>query len=157
MTQTATRFETTIQQQTAPIVYEYQKYYRAGGRYYNPYSGETISRGRYTQLRREAGVTGRTRTLFQRPDQIDQQLIGEYQQQLAGQGVIVSPKQVAQRADFQVILANLSDESGRYDVLQGNRYVTRYPADSPKAWALVQLGRREPDWTWPVGESDEHK
>lgn len=160
MTQTATRFETVVQTQqtTAPVIYEYQRYYRIGNKYYNPFNGESISKSRYSQLRREAGVVGRTRTYFQQPNEVDAGKVEEYRQQLLNQGVVASPAQIARRADFQVVLANLSDETGRYDVLGANgRYKTLYPADSNKAWALVQLGLREPDWTWPVGESDEHK
>lgn len=154
MTQTASRFETVIAQQTAaPVIYEYQRYYRIGNKYYNPFNGESISKSRYSQLRREAGVVGRTRTLFQQPSEIDQDILTEYREQLVSQGIVASPAQIARRADFQVILANLSDETGRYDVLEGNRYVTKYPADSNKAWALVQLGRRQPDWAFPVGDS----
>lgn len=151
MTQTASRFDTMVQTQQTPIIYEFQRYYHIGNKYYNPVSGESISKYRFGQLRKQAGVTGRV--LFQQPSEIDQNILDEYREQLAGQGVAASPAQIARRADFQVVLANLADETGRYDVLENGRYQARYPADSNKAWALVQIGRRQPDWAFPVGDS----
>ncbi len=122
---------------------------KSARRYINPITGETISYRENKQLRLQAGITGRERPLVFAREEIKEEIINHYKE---AQRLTLTNTQIARSADFQIMLAALQDNTGEYKNDQGK---TVWSSNSPKAWALVQLGLRQPEWTWAVGETPE--
>lgn len=128
----------------------YQQFYRISStsrRYRNPMTDEEISRRQYDNLRREAEANAEEVTMFDPHPSITQ----NYQQQvLENTGAELSVNQVESSGEFQAIVAGLNDNTGERVTLSGSKI---YPPDSPKARALILLGRRRPEDNWWVGET----
>ena len=130
---------------------EFQKYMplgkAKGERYRNPATGEDISSRRYRELRREAKA-GNEPDINTKPDN---DIVRDYIDRVkSATGVTLSERRAMQTRELRAIVAALHNETGAYKNAKGK---TVYPPDSPKARALILLGRRNPSWDWAVGET----
>lgn len=131
---------------------EFQKFRplgkKQGERYLNPVSGEIISSRRYRELRALAKSGNDAPEVNTTPDP---DILRSYIDYIkATTGVSLSERRAMQSRELRAIVAGLHDETGAYQNVKGK---TVYPADSPKARALILLGRRTKDENQPVGET----